>query len=118
MPNNLRMMDQTKAFPRKVNADQYKPLIDAAMNAAIGEDNLPRVVIQDFDTYKLAIKAANAVRNYSHEKNLNLRVSCPENGKSILVYKSNTPRRTRTKKAVVVPDPVESETTETAGDSH
>lgn len=111
--SNLRMMDQTKAFPRKVNVDQYKPLIEAAINAAIGEDNLPRVVIQDFDTYKLAIRAANAVRNYSHEKNLILRVSCPENGKSVLVYKSNAPRKTRTRKATAAATPAVPENAET-----
>lgn len=94
----MRMMDQTEAFPRKVNVDQYKQIIDAALQAAPGKDHLPRAVVEDYDTYKLATRAANAIRKFSNDNNLNLRVSCPESGKSIFVYKANTPIRTRKKK--------------------
>ncbi len=99
----MRMMDQTAAFPRKVLIDQYKTLIDAAVNAALGPDHLPRVVVEDFDSYKLAVRAANAIRKYSQDNQLTLRVSCPEGKKTIYVYKAATPmkKRERTKKPSV-----------------
>jgi hypothetical protein len=92
----LRMMDQTKAFPKKSHIDQYKPLIDAALNASLGEDGLPKVAIEDFANAILAAKAANVIRTFSSANNHNLWVSCPPNSKSVYVYKSNKPRRTRT----------------------
>ena len=93
----ISMLDFTVAFPKKVNIDQYKPLIDAALNAAKGEDGLPRVVVETCDTAALAARAANAIRRYSKENKLNLRVSCPEKNKqSILVYKAN-PRARKAK---------------------
>ena len=99
----LRMMDWTKAFPRKANVDQYMTLIDSAQNASLGADGLPRVAIEDFADAKLADKAANTIRTYCQTKDLNLRVSCPPNSKTVVVYKSDKPRRTRTKKCVVSP---------------
>lgn len=94
----MRMMDQSEAFPRRVNVDQYMPLIEAALKTAKGADNLPRVIIEDYDTYKLATRAANAIRKHSGEKKLNLHVSCPENGKSIFIYKRGEFSQLRTRK--------------------
>lgn len=94
----MRMDDYSKVFPMKVNMDRYQPLIEAALKAAKGVDNLPRVVIEDFETAREAVKAANAIRNHCRANNLKVAVSCPENGHSIRVYRSEKPRRTRTSK--------------------
>jgi hypothetical protein len=93
------MLDFTDAFPKKVNIDQYKPVIDGALKAANGADGVPRVVIESFDTAALATRAANAIRKHSKENNLELRVSCRENEKKILVYKA----KPRTRKAKDAP---------------
>ncbi len=94
----MRMDDYTKVFPTKVNMDRYQPLIEAALKAAKGADNLPRVVIEDFETALEAVKAANAIRNYCRANNIKVAVSCPENGHTLRVYRSEKPRRTRTSK--------------------
>lgn len=101
----MRMMDQTAAFPRKVLVNQYKALIDGAVNAALGADHLPRAVVEDFDSYKSAVRAANAIRKYSQDNQLSLRVSCPEGQKTIYVYKSATPvkKRERVRKPSTLP---------------
>jgi hypothetical protein len=100
----LRMMEQSKAFPKKSHIDLYKPLIDAALNASLGEDGLPKVAIEDFANAILAAKAANSIRTFSTANNHNLWVSCPPNSKSVFVYKSDKPRRTREKKGGVLSD--------------
>ena len=100
---SLRMMDWTKAFPRKSNVDQYKTLIDSALNASLGEDGLPKVAIEDFTDAKLAEKAANTIRTYCQTKNLSLRVSCPPKSKTVMVYKSDKPCQTRKKKDAALP---------------
>lgn len=99
----MRMMDQSQAFPRKVNFNQYQPLVEAASNASIGADKLPKVVVEDFDSSKLALKAANSIRNHARSNNLGLRVSCPEGSKTIYICKTNTPARTRKKKSAEAP---------------
>jgi hypothetical protein len=90
----MKMMDQSAAFPRKVNFDQYLPLVEAALNAAKGVDGLPRVVIEGYENSKLAVRAANAIRNHVKQNGPELRVSCPENGKSVYVVKGK-PRARR-----------------------
>lgn len=92
----ISMLDFTEAFPKKVNIDQYKPVIDAALKPANGKDGLPRVVAETYDTAALATRAANAIRKYSKDNNLDLRVSSRENEQRILVYKAKL--RTRKKK--------------------
>jgi hypothetical protein len=92
-------MDQSKAFPKKVNMEQYMPLVKAALEAAKGEDGLPRVVVEDYDTYQQAVRASNSIRNHARANNLDLRVSCPENGKSVYVYKSKMAKRQKKKVA-------------------
>ena len=99
----LRMMEQTKAFPKKSHINLYKSLIDAALNASIGEDGLPKVAIEDFANADLAAKAANSIRTFSTTNNHTLWVSCPPNSKSVFVYKSDKPRRTRKPKDVAPP---------------
>jgi hypothetical protein len=84
----MRMEEYTTAFPRRVNVDQYAPIIEAALKATKGTDGHPRVVVEDYPTYQLATRAANAIRTHSRLHKADLRVSCPENGKSIFVYKS------------------------------
>jgi hypothetical protein len=91
----MKMMDQSEAFPRRVNFEQYQAIVDAAMKAAKGKDGLFRVVVEDYDTYKLAVKAANAIRNHAKANGLELRVSCPENSKSIFVVRGK-PRARKT----------------------
>ena len=93
----MRMMDQTAAFPRKVNIDMYKPIIDAAAKAPLGDDKLPRVVVEDYPTDRLALRAANKIRQYAKDNNLGLRVSCPEKSKTIFVWKGAPHHRTRRK---------------------
>ena len=110
----MRMLDQSKAFPRRVEIDQYMPLIEAAVKAAKGEDNLPRVVVEDYETYKLATRAANAIRKHSADKSLNLHVSCPENGKSIFVYRRGESSKPRTRKKKDEPTQSVTGTTTTA----
>ena len=94
----FKMMDFSEAFPKRVNVDQYKQLIDAASNAALGADNLSRVAAETFATHQLAVRAANAIRNYARSEQLLLKVSCPENSKTIYVYKSAMLRRPRRSK--------------------
>ena len=93
----MDMIDFSKAFPRKVNIDRYMPIITAAGKAANGADGVPRVVVETYESYKEATRAANAIRNYARSNKLELNVSCPENGQKILVWKAKP--RTRRKKA-------------------
>jgi hypothetical protein len=95
------MIEQSLAFPHKTHFDQYKPLIDAALAAAIGSDKLPKVVAEDYENAQLAMKAANAIRNHVRSNALHLRVSCPESSKTVYLYKTDTPPRTRKKKNVI-----------------
>jgi hypothetical protein len=83
----MQMLDFCDAFPKRVNISQYQSVIDAAVNAAKGKDGLPRVVVEDYASYQLAVKAANAIRGFSQKNKLDLHVSCPENGKRIFVHK-------------------------------
>ncbi len=92
-----RVEDQSQVFPRKVNIDVYRPLIDAAVKAPNGADGLPRVVIQDYETVKLATRAANAIRHYVKENKLLLRVSSTKGSKTVCLYKSNPPKNRRKK---------------------
>ena len=94
----MRMEDYSKVFTKKINMDRYLPLIKAAQDAAKGDDGFPRVVLEDYLTYQEAVRAANAIRNYCKAHNIEVRASCPENGKTIRVYRSSTPRRVRTGK--------------------
>jgi hypothetical protein len=94
----MRMLDQSKAFPKKVNFSQYQHLIDAALKASLGEDGLPRVVIEDFPDAKAADKAANAIRSHTQNNSPRLKVSCPKGSKSVSIYKTDEPRRTRKKR--------------------
>lgn len=96
----IKMEEFTKVFPRRVNIDQYKALIDGALNAARGDDGLPRVAAETFMNHKDATKAANAIRNHCKANKIDLHVSCPENLQVVYVYKSGVPRKTRQKKAV------------------
>ncbi len=99
----MRMLDQTKAFPKAVLIDKYKPLIDAALKASNGDDGLPRVVVEDYDTAQLALKAANAIRNHCHANKLEIRVSCPENSKSVFIWKGKRHPRKKKNAAPAVP---------------
>jgi len=94
----MRMLDQSEAFPTKVNTDEYLPIIEAASKAAKGADGLPRVVCEGYATYKLATRAANAIRKHSKDHNLNLRVSLPANTLEIKVYKEAKPYHRKPKK--------------------
>lgn len=94
----MKMEDYTKAFPGRVNLDQYKPLIEAAQKAGKGDDGFYRVIIEEYLNSKEAIRAANAIRNHCRAHNIELRVSCPEKGKSVYVFKSSTPAKARTRK--------------------
>jgi hypothetical protein len=84
----FRVEDQSKVFPRKVNIDLYRPLIDAAIKAPNGADGLPRVVIEEYETVKLATRAANAIRHHAKDNKLDLRVSSPKGSKTVCVFKS------------------------------
>jgi hypothetical protein len=83
----MQMLDFNEAFPKRVNISQYQTIIDAAVNAAKGKDGVPRVVVEDYASYQLALKAATAIRGFSQKNKLNLCVSCPKNGKRVFVYK-------------------------------
>jgi hypothetical protein len=93
----MQMLDFSEAFPKRVNISQYQPIIDAAVNAAKGKDGVSRVVVEDYPSYQLAVKAANAIRGFSQKNKLDLCVSCPEKGKRIFVYKGK-PRTRKSKK--------------------
>lgn len=97
----MRMMDQSEAFPRRLNFELYQPIVDAAMKAAKGKDGLYRVVVEDFDTCKLAVKAANAIRNHARGNHLELRVSCPKESQTIFVVRGKP--RTRKPNAANAP---------------
>jgi len=103
----FRIEEQSTVFPRRVNIDAYRPLIDAALKAPNGTDGLPKVVVQDYDTVKLATRAANAIRNHAKENKLDLRVSASKGSKTVCLYKSK-PRKSRSKKTetaeVAVPE--------------
>jgi hypothetical protein len=103
----MRMIDQTKAFPKAVLIGKYQPVIEAAQKAANGEDGLPRVVVEDYDTAKDAVKAANAIRNHCHDNKIELRVSCPENSKSVFVWRG----KARARKKATATLPIETEAT-------
>ena len=95
----MRMEDFSKAFPKKVNIDQYQPIIDAALKAGKGDDGLPRVVVDEFMTQQLATRAANAIRNHVRAAKLTLKVSCQRMAKRFLftsraVRPERAPRRT------------------------
>ena len=51
----MQMLDFCDAFPKRVNISQYQSVIDAAVNAAKGKDGLPRVVVEDYASYQLAV---------------------------------------------------------------
>lgn len=104
----MKMLDQSVAFPRKVNLDQYMPVIEAANKAAKGADGLPRVVVEEYENLKLATRAANAIRKYSKDHELNLRVSLPENSSSVYVYKAK-PYHKKAKSEPVPPQPAPEE---------
>ena len=93
------MKDFSDVFPKKVNIEQYMNLIDGAQKASNGADGVPRVVVEEFQTHQLAVRAANAVRNFVRANpSYTLRVSCPENGQTIYVFRSSAPRKTRKSK--------------------
>jgi hypothetical protein len=94
----MRMLDQSEAFPKKVNISKYQPLIDSALKASVGKDGLPRVVIEDFPDAKAADKAANAIRSHTQNDIPRLRVSCPVGSKTVSIYRTDEPRRTRKKR--------------------
>ena len=83
----MKMLDFTVAFPKRVLIDPYMPVIEAACKAAKGADGFLRVVQEDYDNHKEATKAANAIRKYSKEHALDLRVSSSETSNTIKVYK-------------------------------
>jgi len=103
----FRVEDQSKMFPRKVNIDLYRPLIEAAVKAPNGADGLPRVVVEDYDSVKLATRAANAIRHHVKENKLDLRVSSPKGSKTVCVYKAKPPkaRRKKAETAAAAPTP-------------
>jgi hypothetical protein len=94
----MKMLDQSAAFPKRVNSTQYQALIDAALKAVLGADGLPRVVVEDFPDAKTATKAANAIRSHTQNDTPRLKVSCPEGSRSVSIYRTDEPRRTRKKK--------------------
>lgn len=104
-----KMLDFSEAFPRKVNVEQYKDVIDAALNAALGKDNLPRVVAETYSTAKEATRAANAIRKYSKENNLTLQVSQPDGKQEIRVYKGKPQKRSTTRTNAAAPPPAGTE---------
>jgi hypothetical protein len=112
----IRMLDQTKAFPKKVNFDQYKPIVEAALNASNGDDGLPRVVASDWPTYKEATRATNALRNHIKANNLQLVVSCPEQGQTVFCYKGKARGRSKKKKNAVPPPPADGNGSQPAKD--
>jgi hypothetical protein len=106
----MRMLDQSEAFPKKVNISKYQPLIDSALKASNGKDGLPRVVIEDFPDAKAADKAANAIRSRTQNDIPRLKVSCPVGSKTVSIYRTDEPRRKRKKRE---PVPVKPETPDT-----
>jgi hypothetical protein len=98
----LQMEDYTEAFPRRVNIEPYMHIIDAAKDAPMGKDKMPRVVVQIYDTVKELNRAANTIRHYSNLNNLNLRVSSDEQKLKMKVYRGK-PMQRRTKKDVPAP---------------
>lgn len=99
----MKMVDFTVAFPKRVLIDPYLPIIDGATKAVKGADGLPRVVQEEYDNHKLATKAANAIRNYSKNNNLELRVSLPDNSNTISVYKGKAGTRKAKKNEAAKP---------------
>lgn len=91
----MRMLDQTAAFPKKINIDQYMPLIDAALAATLGADKLPKAVLEDYATVELATKAAKTIRYYVQQRKIDLCVVRPKESKTVAVYKGKTQRRQR-----------------------
>jgi hypothetical protein len=110
----MKMMDWSEAFPRKVNMDQYLPLIESALKAATGKDSRPRVVFEDYPDKKSATRAANAMRNHVRHKKLELVVAQPNESTRVFVYKGTPDVRPRKKNAQ---QPLSSEAPEaSAGD--
>lgn len=99
----MRMLDQTKAFPRRTNIEKFTPLIEAAQKAAKGDDGLPKVAVEDFENLKAATQAANAIRNYVRKHQLGLSVSQPENSKTNSIFVWQAKPRTRRKKPELPP---------------
>jgi hypothetical protein len=83
----MRMIDFSTAFPKRTPIEPYLKIVESASTAALGDDKMPRVILEEFSTHSDAEKAANVIRNYSQNHKMNLRVNCPENDKVIYVYK-------------------------------
>lgn len=83
----MRTIEFSSAFPKRSPIEPYMEIVEIAGKTSTGSDGMPLVVNQDYDTAQQANKAARVIRNYSQNHHLNLRVSCPENGRAIYVYR-------------------------------
>lgn len=93
----MRTMEYSAAFPKRTPIEPYLKIVEAAGNTSLGNDKMPLVVAEDYETGILANKAARVIRNYSQNHHLDLRVHYPKNGRTIYVFKGK-PRTTSPRK--------------------
>jgi|WetSurMetagenome_2_1015567.scaffolds.fasta_scaffold460855_1 hypothetical protein len=94
----MKTVDFSVVFPKRVNISAYLPIVEAALESKTGKDGNAQVVVEEYGSPQLAVKAANAIRLHSQKNHLALCVSCPKDSKSIFVYKG-TPRKRTPKKS-------------------